>query len=515
VTVVAPARVRRLPLGRLDLVVLALVLLVGLAHVPFPFTGDQAMFAAAARGMRHGDRLYVDFWDYKQPGVYLWYLAAGSLLGFRAAAMHLAELAWMLAFAVVLQITLRTRLAHAWTASVAPLATVGAYYAVARATDLTQVEALVALPLYLSVWSAVAAAEPSTGRRRTQLLVLSGVTAAVAAYLKLEYVAIPLAAWASAGVTLGRREGAAALRRAAMPLLGAAVVPVLPLLAYFAAHGLLGEMWWTFVVFPPQVLRIDPPPVSRLVDGVTWFVRSFAWLVVPAVAGIAAVRRDALARACAAWLVVAWVAVLTQHWWPYHFVLPMWPVGILAVFGVDHLWSERHRVRGLVATVAVVTALASLLPARELTHDARELAADRFALATADRQRFETAWVPASPRLRAAAAFLAGPGRAPGPVWVLGNPTIWLASGRDQAIAMNGWSPTELDARLWRRTHDELVATPPVYLFADDASARVARSRSAATWTFVSTSYCRVERVAGGWWYARRDLPECAAVRGG
>ena len=49
-------------------IVLLVIAIAALVQLPMPFWGDQALFTYAAHGLRHGDRLYVDFWDYKQPG---------------------------------------------------------------------------------------------------------------------------------------------------------------------------------------------------------------------------------------------------------------------------------------------------------------------------------------------------------------------------------------------------------------------------------------------------------------
>ena len=114
----APATVAaRSGRGRaLRLAVLAVIALAALVHLPFPFWGDQALFTYAAHGIRHGDRLYVDIWDYKQPGIFLWYAGAGSLFGFHEAGVHFAELIWSVAFAACIQRMMRDRVEHVWVA---------------------------------------------------------------------------------------------------------------------------------------------------------------------------------------------------------------------------------------------------------------------------------------------------------------------------------------------------------------------------------------------------------------
>src|SRR4249919_2061776 len=90
-------------------VVLGVIALLGILAAPLPFTGDQALFASGARQLARGGVLYRDFWDVKQPGIYLWYLGGGALFGYSEVALHLVEVAYQLAFAVVLIVTLRGR----------------------------------------------------------------------------------------------------------------------------------------------------------------------------------------------------------------------------------------------------------------------------------------------------------------------------------------------------------------------------------------------------------------------
>jgi hypothetical protein len=53
-----------------------------MARLAYPFHGDQAMFILGARVLAEGGTLYVDYWDFKQPGIYLIYFLAGRLFGF-------------------------------------------------------------------------------------------------------------------------------------------------------------------------------------------------------------------------------------------------------------------------------------------------------------------------------------------------------------------------------------------------------------------------------------------------
>ena len=132
---------------------LGLVALLGVGGLVQPFTWDQAVFALGAERVLAGGRLYVDYWDFKQPGIFWFFALAGRVFGMHEIGVHLLELAWMLALAIVIQ-----RGSRAWLGSIAsawaPLAVCGFYYAAAGSWHLLQVEGLVGLPLALSLWAA-------------------------------------------------------------------------------------------------------------------------------------------------------------------------------------------------------------------------------------------------------------------------------------------------------------------------------------------------------------------------
>jgi hypothetical protein len=79
-----------------DLGVLIIVAVLGLGHLAYPFGGDQALFVIGAWDLSQGAVLYRDFWDFKQPGIFAFYSAAGRLFGFDEVGIHAFELGWML-----------------------------------------------------------------------------------------------------------------------------------------------------------------------------------------------------------------------------------------------------------------------------------------------------------------------------------------------------------------------------------------------------------------------------------
>jgi hypothetical protein len=527
-----PAAVEVLPRRsrRLRWVVLGVVALAALVHVPFPFSGDQALFTYFASAMRHGDRLYVDLWDYKQPGIFLWYLVSGSVFGFNETGVHIAELLWSLGFAACMQRMLRDRVENPWVADVSPLLTIGAFYAVARAWDLTQVEWLVAFPIMLSLWAAADAGNEGTSRRWR--LLLSGLGASAVVYFKLVYGVIPVVFWLYIlSERRKRREGGRdETARDARALVLGFLAPMLPMLVYFLHEHLLGTMWWSYVTYPPKIVgSIAPPPFSRLRSGVWFFVTSFAWLGV--LAGAAVLRRtpsrhtdlretdvprDPLAVGLLIWFVLGWVTVVIQNEWGYQFVFPLIPVGLLGAFGLDRLWSRwtaRAISRGFLVAVAVVTALCAAYPAKQTAYVLKRLAQNGFALSARDHLRFETAVGGYYVHAREAAAFVRQRGRAPGAIHVEGSPLIQYLSGRRYALREHGWAAEQSDARLWRWTRDGLREARPVYLWVDDFSIDIMHERSPETLVLIDSMYCQAHRVADGEWYALHGSRECSVDR--
>jgi hypothetical protein len=110
--------------------VLAWVGLIGLGLLSLaqPLSGDQAFFFVVARQLRHGDVLYRDIVDAKQPFIFLFYLVAGGLFGWTAVGAHLLELLWCLAFAVVLTCTMAPTFRHPVVRAVLPAGIGIAYY---------------------------------------------------------------------------------------------------------------------------------------------------------------------------------------------------------------------------------------------------------------------------------------------------------------------------------------------------------------------------------------------------
>lgn len=156
-----------------------------------PFTGDQALFASGARQLAHGDVLYRDVWDVKQPGIYAFYLGGGAIFGYSEVALHLFELVVLLGFGVILATSLRARFARAGVAAAVPVLVIGTYYATVGPVQLGQVESLIGIPLYLTLWCATRA----SGAHPRRWLLAAGIAGGAALVFKLVLAPVVVAIW--------------------------------------------------------------------------------------------------------------------------------------------------------------------------------------------------------------------------------------------------------------------------------------------------------------------------------
>lgn len=493
----------------------AATLLLGLLHLPYPLNGDQALFLHMAQAMDRGAVLYLDVWDNKQPGIIGFYWLAGRLFGFDAIGVHLAEWLWLMAAAGVMAWAARRSLAQPWTAALVPLLTAGLAYWCAGDWFLTQIELLVSLPLAVCVMAGVAAQrQPS---RATTWHVVFGAAAGVVALFKLVLGALPALMWLVL-IAMTRETGPIGwqrlLARRLLPTaLGAAAVLAGPLAA-FVASGAWEAFAWTQFVYPGLALReIEAKPLRMLWRHGSWLLA----MALPALALLPIALRDLrrerlrLVEALAlAWLLGGALVILVQKfsWWPYHFLLLVFPIGCLVASALDRLACRRA-----VATVPgradhhrwvalLVVAAMFLLPYRQALNGLR---AGVQALQAPAGERIATLRQALDPMYReriAGTAFLREASGDRAPIYVFGNPNWLLESGRAQALPIHGWAWEFMLASQWAELPTRLRAARPPYLFIDAEYGEMIPRRSPATWAVVSGDYAPIARSSdGGTWY--------------
>jgi hypothetical protein len=493
---------------------LASTAVLGLINLPQPFHGDQALFTIAARELDGGRVLYRDFWDLKPPGIFVFYLVAGRLFGFSEAGVHLFELLYLLAFAAFLLVTLKDRFRRPEIAALLPLLTVGFYYAVAKKWHLTQVEGLVGPLLYVSLWFGVGHREE---KRRVWIprLLASGLAGGLVLLFKPMFGLILLPFWWSAILLVpapeGRMTALVVLRRGTLILAGVGLA-VAPVVAYFVRHECLDLAWKTLFVIPPQVLGVAPrKSVLDFVRNAGWFGVVFAPLIalaLPALRTLLQKPRDLLFANLVAWLVLGTIVILLQmtSWWAYHFLLLAVPIGLLSSRGIEGVIDRWQAGLPRAATVGAALGFFVLcVPCLySLARKAVDLGVCGFAL---DRKHAEQYRIRVSPDYRAVAeetAFLSSPDALPGGIWVGGDPLFYYLSGREQAIALSGWSPEFYIPDQWAQLEREIKPGKAAYLFflaelwnwLPQTHPELRRS--------VDERYQLLRRSDAGYWFARR-----------
>ena len=485
---------------------LLVVTALGAANLYFPFGLDQALIFHGAKAMDQGAVYYVDFWDNKQPGLYWFYLLAGRAFGFTEFGIHFMELLWMLAFAGLQMVALRGAFRQPWLSAVVPVATIGVYYAMSGEYELTQLEFLVAFPLFAFVLCLLGAGKHP--RRLPLLYFASGLLAGLVVLFKLLLALLCVALWlvALAYLLRGGRQGVVALfLKAVLPASLGVVIVLGGVVLLYQQWGHLDALLWTAFVYPPQALAVAPhASKSRLVTALAFFLSEFAPWAVFALGGAAVWawrRRDLLGALLLTWFLMAIVLFLMQRfsWWQYHTLLGLFPAGVLAVMGID----------SLAAWFAEGTA-AGRRRAAGLTHAL--VAKAQPLLSTVVMNGYSLRHYQSSPKIsefygiaRRSVRFLNEPGALPGPIYVLGNPMIYEFSGRPAPHPLIGtaWKfylPAQLDDVLAALDRQKV---PYVYLGPYDR--RVLRLRPKLV-RYLKDRYVLDHAESGGRWLRRRDF---------
>jgi hypothetical protein len=498
---------------RLDLVVLAIVALLGCLNLSLPFLGDQSFFTLGAIEMQQGSLLYRDFWDIKQPGIFYFYALAGRLFGYHELGIHGLELLLWLGFSLGLQ-----RLTARWIttrsiASLSPLFCGGFYYAIASTWDLTQLEAIVGIPLLLSLVLALNAAQ-RWGRWRPFFWFMAGVCGGLVLLFKFLFVLVLLPMWAWTLWVANPRwmfdsSWRGRLRSQLQGVILLAIGLALPLdlsLGPYIQLGQLDLIYDTFITLPPQILaQIPGAPLSRLVDSTIWFVSRFAPLLLLGSIGawIGCRRSDRLTIALVLWCGsgVGCVLLQKQAWWHYYYLLLLVPLGLLAVQGLDQLWvmsdelapkARRRSLNGVAAMVILFCALPASLLLRKTIQVAQAGIGPWQSMAHRH------------PEQQALADWINRLDNIKGEIYVAGDPIHYLLAHRSQATRLNGWALEFFLPAQWTQLQIELQQTHPPYLFVESGYGELMTQRSPELVAWIRQHY-DAEPQASGIWYRERS----------
>lgn len=503
-------------LNYLDILVLIVVFLIGVIHLFEPFSYDQSLFIIGAKAINEGKLLYRDFWDWKQPGIYGFYFVGGRLFGFNEVGIHTFELIYQMLLAVVLQFTMRNYYHFRAIASIVPLLTVGTYYSIANHWQFSQVETLAGFPLFLCLWFANQAAQFS--RRRVLWLWLSGLMGSVVLLFKLMFLPIILAFWIITLFAILKQRPKSlklALFQFGVALGLGIVLPLLPILVYFAQFDQLRLVYKTFFVYPPranaQTFTDNAASIqNQFINGLGWFVQKMVTFIPLGLIGAAVSfshQKNRLTLFFSVWFLLGCIVIWIQltSLWQYHYFLLLVPLGILAAKGLDIIWGKIHNLKVFswgwrsvfIVTFGLILLLSPIL--KSLVKKSITLVQYRFALSSEQRFNYQRHLLYAT--FLEEVAFLAEPRSLPGDIYVFGNNLYYYLSGRGQAIAINGSYPPTLLPEHWLQILEELQQVRPPYIFVNHGFKNIIARRSPDLIRWLEQNYRIIRESNAGNWY--------------
>lgn len=494
------------------LVVLALITLAAWVNLPMPLHGDAALYQLGAKAMAEGGALYRDFWDLKQPGIYLFHWSAGTLFGFTEVGLHTFELFYMLGFAALQVVVLRRYLALEWLAMAVPVLTVGSYYALSTEWHLTQPAILLSVPLFcvLALLTAPAA------RWRS---LLAGAAGAAAVLFKFAVAPVVLALFVASWLIDRHARGSSAAllwRDRLLPALAGGLAVTGLVVWWLARYDALQPFLWTLTTWIPLALQVHGPhPVDRIVSSLTWFIETFAPALLLssfARAGWRGMTEERIFVLALVWLVFGAMSVMIEPFagWQFDFLLLTTPLGIIAVRGLQGLLSMLGVGPGRAANIRValvVLALAMLPAGLSWAAKARSMIVHRELATAADTHAYQRAVSPAYELIWQSTAFLRHDSSQQGPIYVFGDPLIHMLARRPSASSVHGWAWELQPLVVWQRLESELVAAPPAFVFAEPVYDSMITHHSPGLRLLLERDYSVRVVDELGTWYARRAAP--------
>ena len=510
----ASAAVRgKIVCAALACLMLTFIVCSALLKLAYPLRNDQALFLLYSINIDYGDILYNDMWDIKQPAVFLFYYFGGKIFGFSDVGVHLFEMIWNISFAILVIILSRRHFGSPWVASLTPFFLV-IQYVYASPSEQTQVETLVAFPIFASALLGARAAEGGWGD--VTLALIAGVCAGIAAAFKIPFVLICIVihayvlgcAWRSG------RPGKAVVLRLALPWAAGGGLVWLMLLGYFAGRGAAAGFLLTTFVYPfTGAMALEQAPFSRLFFGAAHLALTLApWLCL--LAGLLLPprlrERVPLVSLMAIWIGVEVFDILVQRfsWWPYHWFLLLAPLFLLCMVGLDRIigappvaagLDRRQRCVLFFLLAAPFAAVLGQFGQNAFTvYEAGGLRAfDGTAFRRAVDRNYDAV-------LGATAAFPGDCRRER--IYVFGTPAIYTRLGCRFDYRYVGQNLTFITAAQRAELADQLRRKPPDWILVTPAmAARLERLRSTepALAALLTTDYRPAASGEWGIWYRR------------
>ena len=455
------------------------------------FSGDQALFLIFSRAIDSGAVLYRDVWDIKQPGIFVFFLVGGKLFGFTEIGIHLLEIIYWLVFCLFLIFSLRNYFSNPLFAALTPLFTVGIYYSVSGSLHLTQVEALVGSPLFLSLWFCQKFLENPD---RKIFLFLTGFFGGIVLTLKLMFIVILIGFWICLFLyfySFIKKDAKRILVLSALIFPGL-IIPLAGVIFYFVQNDAFDDLWYTTFVYPSnaviEITRMENR-IAVLKSGLEWFFKSYFPVIVLTLIlllfnlkslfikrrqmqSFALRREDFLFTNLFIWAFLGFAVILIQRlsWWEYHYSLLMIPLGILAVKCVEQFIEEinaNSKIRRKIPAFLLLIVFIAILfipTARRLANKIRQ-SGEVESVEIGNRQIKVTGDAAGDYKsISADTAFLKTE-NSKVPIFVFSNPLYYYLSDSPPMYASNGAMSDMFTDFEWKRLNREVSEKPPEYIF--------------------------------------------------
>ena len=479
---------------------LLIIIIVGLIKSSTVLGGDQSLFVVIAQMLDSGKTLYKDLFDYKQPGIYLFYLMAGKTLGWNDIDIHLFELGYWILFSLVLFSTIRKySLFHAdYFNGLLPLFIVVVYYCSANPMSLTQLEALINFPLFIVIWLLDRAYKTEDKWFITYLAI--GIFIGIILLCKLVFGPIIAFFLLIHFIFILRDKNLKYIIRTLLPLIIGFILPVSAFLSYIFIHQIEDLVFNIYFKIPTSVIglndQIDP---DRLLSSIKWFIKRTLVFLPLAIIGIFFIpkKESHFFSLVIAWGIIGTLVILMQKtsWWPYHFQLLYVPIGIFAALGLDflmhHLLLKMQLKTQMIKCVLIVTIL-SLVFFNPLNILWRGFASINYSHGY-DYAKNDSANI----------AKIIKPDDT---IFICGNPRMYLFTSHLPELSTNGWILEYYLDYQWEEFYSEFKNKPPSYLFIENRYEKLIESKSKKIRELVDREYSKYDTVENGKWYKRNTI---------
>jgi len=485
------------------------IFLIGLIHIPSPLFGDQAFFLLGAKEMNEGLVLYQDFWDIKQPGIFIFYLAAGKAFGFTAIGIHIFELCYWLCFSILLVWFLRkfNYFKYDILTYLAPLMIVGTYYSNSSVQSLTQVEALVSFPILLVLIFNKLYIE--SNKRKMLWLFLSGVAGGLVVFFKFIFAPILIAFWI--GILISNIRNHVSYTKIAVNILiiSAGVITFwIPFGLYCYHHNIVQLCYYTFIKLPPLVLEYGKiKSFHHLFNSIYYFFSKISFLLILSFISIIYIRKKPILINLWLWLVLGIIVILLQKnsWYTYHFQLLYLPVVLLALYTSDRIIEKLQLFKFLIKLklnfiIAFFLLLINGFTFFILSGKINKLHQYNYAISAGNRIAYWNSNID-NERAYRVSQYLNSLDQKRCSIFVVNDPLIYYYTQRNQATAQSGWSMQLFVPGQLEILFKELVNTVPCYIFIRREFLPYFETRGIEIYSWMKKNYIISNSSSDGIWY--------------